>query len=184
MRWFHMGSILKHRLAVLPLLTCILLRQHWFLTSYATRTTLQSSFCVYAPPPGPKPPPLTGRWPPCPFHPPRLCLLTGCGYMLLLMWLYIYNPVHGGPWTSPGQNTGVGLSLLQGLFPTPGSSPGLPRCRQSSPAEPQGRLLPLYLFFFSPHVVCLWLLLRGFREIDVFFMFFSGLFELLGSLCS
>ena len=32
---------------------------------------------------------------------------------------------------SPGQNTGVGsLSLLQGIFPTQGSIPGLPHCRQ------------------------------------------------------
>ena len=31
------------------------------------------------------------------------------------------------PWNSPGQNTGVGsLSLLQGIFPTQGSNPGLP----------------------------------------------------------
>ena len=36
------------------------------------------------------------------------------------------------PWNSPGQNTGVGsLSLLQGIFPTQGSNPGLPHCRQS-----------------------------------------------------
>ena len=35
------------------------------------------------------------------------------------------------PWTSPGQNTGVGsLSLLQWIFPTQGSNPGLPHCRQ------------------------------------------------------
>ena len=34
------------------------------------------------------------------------------------------------PWNSPGQNTGVGsLSLLQGIFPTQGSGPGLPHCR-------------------------------------------------------
>ena len=36
---------------------------------------------------------------------------------------------HGlyNPWNSPGQNTGVdGLSLLQGIFPTQGSNPGLP----------------------------------------------------------
>ena len=34
------------------------------------------------------------------------------------------------PWNSPGQNTGVGsLSLLQGVFPTQGSNPGLPHCR-------------------------------------------------------
>ena len=41
---------------------------------------------------------------------------------------------------SPGQNTGVGsLSLLQGIFPTQGSNPGLPHCRQDSlPVEPLG----------------------------------------------
>ena len=39
---------------------------------------------------------------------------------------------HGSdsPWNSPGQNTGVGSpSLLQGIFPTQGSSPGLRHCR-------------------------------------------------------
>ena len=35
------------------------------------------------------------------------------------------------PWTSPGQNTGVGShSLLQGIFPTQGLNPGLPHFRQ------------------------------------------------------
>ena len=35
------------------------------------------------------------------------------------------------PWNSPGQKTGVGsLSLVQGMFPTPGSNPGLPHFRQ------------------------------------------------------
>ena len=34
-------------------------------------------------------------------------------------------------WNAPGQNTGVGnLSLLQGIFPTQGSKPGLPHCRR------------------------------------------------------
>ena len=34
------------------------------------------------------------------------------------------------PWNSPGQNTGVGsLSLLQGIFPTQESNPGLEHCR-------------------------------------------------------
>ena len=40
---------------------------------------------------------------------------------------------HGlySPWNSPGQNTGGGsLSLLQGIFPTLGSNPGLLHCRQ------------------------------------------------------
>ena len=34
------------------------------------------------------------------------------------------------PWNSPGQNTGMGsISLLQGLFLTQGSNPGLLHCR-------------------------------------------------------
>ena len=34
------------------------------------------------------------------------------------------------PWNSPGHNTGVSsLSLLQWIFPTQGSNPGLPHCR-------------------------------------------------------
>ena len=42
-------------------------------------------------------------------------------------------PSHGlySLWNAPGQNTGVGsLSLLQGIFPTQGSNPGLPHYRQ------------------------------------------------------
>ena len=36
------------------------------------------------------------------------------------------------PWNSPGQDTRVGsCSLLQGIFPTQGSNPGLLRCRWS-----------------------------------------------------
>ena len=36
-----------------------------------------------------------------------------------------------GQWNSPGKNTGVGShSLLQGMFLTQGSNPGLPHCRQ------------------------------------------------------
>ena len=36
----------------------------------------------------------------------------------------------GLPWDSPGKNTGVGChALLQGIFPTQGSNPGLPHCR-------------------------------------------------------
>ena len=43
------------------------------------------------------------------------------------LWLHgLYSP-----WSSPGQNTGVGsLSLLQGIFPTQGSDSGLLHCRQ------------------------------------------------------
>ena len=50
---------------------------------------------------------------------------------------------HGlySPWNSPGQNTGAdSLSLLQGIFPTQGSNPGLPCCRRTFlPAESQGK---------------------------------------------
>ena len=41
--------------------------------------------------------------------------------------------LHGlySSWNSPGQNTGMGsFSLLPGIFPTQGSNPGLPHCRQ------------------------------------------------------
>ena len=38
------------------------------------------------------------------------------------------SSVHGD---SPDKNTGIGChSLLQGIFPTQGSNPGLPHCRQ------------------------------------------------------
>ena len=38
---------------------------------------------------------------------------------------------HQAPWNSAGKNTGVGsLSLLQGIFPTQGSNPGVLHCRQ------------------------------------------------------
>ena len=43
------------------------------------------------------------------------------------------------PWNSPGQNIGVGsLSLLQGIFPTQGSNPGLPT-EGSNPGLPHCR---------------------------------------------
>ena len=40
------------------------------------------------------------------------------------------HELYYNPWNSPGQNTGVGSrSLLQGIFPTQESNPGLPHCR-------------------------------------------------------
>ena len=37
-----------------------------------------------------------------------------------------------GPWDFPGKSTEVGFHfLLQGIFPTQGSNPGLPHCRQT-----------------------------------------------------
>ena len=44
--------------------------------------------------------------------------------------LTICNPMDCSPWNSPGQKSGVGsLSLLQGIFPTQGTNPGLPYLR-------------------------------------------------------
>ena len=41
------------------------------------------------------------------------------------------SPQAPRPWESLGKNTGVGCHfLLQGIFPTPGSNPGLLHCRQ------------------------------------------------------
>ena len=46
----------------------------------------------------------------------------------------------GHPWNFLCQNTGVGsLSLLQGIFQTQGSNPGLSHCMDSLPAEPSGK---------------------------------------------
>ena len=45
--------------------------------------------------------------------------------------LTLCDPIDISPWNSSGQNTGVGsLSLLQGIFPTQSSNPGLMHCRQ------------------------------------------------------
>ena len=50
---------------------------------------------------------------------------------LLIPWLQSPSAVILEPNNSPGQNTRVGsLSLLQGIFPTQGSNPGLPHCGQ------------------------------------------------------
>ena len=64
------------------------------------------------------------------------------------VWLFVT------PRNSPGQNTGVGsLSLLQGIFPTQGSKPGLPYCRQilyllSRKGKP---LVRLHMIVFRAH---------------------------------
>ena len=45
--------------------------------------------------------------------------------------LTLCDPMDYTAWNSPGQNTGVGsLSLLQGIFPTQGSNPGLQHCKK------------------------------------------------------
>ena len=59
----------------------------------------------------------------------RVCVCV-CVCESCLVILNFLQP-HGlyGPWNSPGQNTRVGLSLLQGIFPTQGSNPSLPHYR-------------------------------------------------------
>ena len=54
------------------------------------------------------------------------CERESCSAVSNSLWLQgLYSP-----WNSPGQNTEVGsLSLLQGIFPTQGSNPGFPHCR-------------------------------------------------------
>ena len=64
---------------------------------------------------------------------------------------------HGlySPWNSPGQNTGVGSrSLLQEIFPTQGSNPGLPQCGRIllPPEPPYGRTLFIHSIYI---LVCL-----------------------------
>ena len=49
----------------------------------------------------------------------------------LSWYLTLWDPMGCSQWNSPGQNSGVGsLSLLQGIFLTQGSNPGLPHCRR------------------------------------------------------
>ena len=80
-----------------------------------------------------------------------------------------------GLWNSPSQNTGVGsLSLLQGIFPTPGIEPKSPALQADSlPAEPPGKpkntgvgglslLQGIFLTQESNHglLLCRWILYR------------------------
>ena len=102
-------------------------------------------------------------WPHCiviifAFPNPAVCDLNMCYLDCLLCfslaWTTTYSVVsdslqpHGlySLWNSPGQNTGVGShSLLQEIFRTQGSNPGLPHCRRilyqlshkRSPGQPQ-----------------------------------------------
>ena len=87
--------------------------------------------------------------------------------------------LHGlySPWNSPDQNTGVGsLSLLQGIFPTQGSNPGLPHCRWilyqlSYEGSPKAGLwhpdtwLNIILDVFVKVFVCFWMRF-AFKSVD------------------
>ena len=58
------------------------------------------------------------------------------------------------PWSSPGQNTEVGsLSLLHGIFSTPGSNPGLPHCGLTHKGNPrilEWVVYPCFSGYFQP----------------------------------
>jgi len=56
--------------------------------------------------------------------------LLSCVWLFAIPWtIKPIRLLH--PWNFPGRSTGVGCHfLLQGIFPTQGSNPGLPRCRQ------------------------------------------------------
>ena len=52
-----------------------------------------------------------------------------CVRLFVIPWAVAYQ---AHPWDSPGKNNGVGCHfLLQGIFPTQGSNPGLPHFRQT-----------------------------------------------------
>ena len=75
---------------------------------------------------------------------------------IVQLCLTLCNPMDCSPWNSSGHNPGVGsLSLLQGIFPTQGSNPGLPHCRQilyqlSHKGSP--RILRSNLNLMMPHL--------------------------------
>ena len=94
--------------------------------------------------------------------------LTYCWDLSSLKWSesrsvisYSLRP-HGlySPWNAPGQNTGKGShSLLQWIFPTQGSNPGLPHCScilyQLSYQEIQrSEACSLFFFFFLFFFYC------------------------------
>ena len=64
-----------------------------------------------------------GRW----WNSSKQCVCENRSIISDSLWPYgLYSP-----WNSPGQTTGVGSrSLPQGIFPTQGSNPDLPHCRQ------------------------------------------------------
>ena len=85
---------------------------------------------------------------------------------------------HGlySPWNSPGQNTGVGsLSLLQGIFPTQGSNPGLTHCRQILfQLSHKGSLLYVYLHIFYAFMIDLFLTFSLFLGCKIHLQVFSS----------
>ena len=87
-------------------------------------------------------------------------------------------------WNSPVKNTGVDShSLLQGIFPTQGSNPGLPHCRQSlyhlsyqgSPVFITFYLKVKYWYILSINLCCFHSIYHKFLNIAVITTF-KGIF--------
>ena len=90
---------------------------------------------------------------------------TICIYIYIVKWREIHSvlsnslPLHGlcSPWNSPGQITGVdSLSLFQRIFPTQGSNPSLPHCRQILFTSWVTREAHIYMYIYkisTPHSV-------------------------------
>ena len=58
----------------------------------------------------------------------RVHAVCFCSIFSTSVNVVVVSSVHGD---SPGKNTGLGChAFLQGTFPTQGSNPGLPHCRQ------------------------------------------------------
>ena len=65
----------------------------------------------------------------------KMVCVCVCVYLVAQLYLTLCNGLQPArllcPWNFPGKNTGVvSHSLLQGIFPTHGSNPGLLHCRQ------------------------------------------------------
>ena len=95
-----------------------------------------------------------------------LLLLFRCSVVSHSLWCRGLQPSRRlCPWDSPGKNTGMGCHfLLQGIFPTQGSSPSLlhlllwkedssPLCYLGSPKEPTD---PSEVTFMRPRARPLW----------------------------
>ena len=76
-----------------------------------------------------------------PFTTPYIFLLVLSCFKSLLLRPHGQQPTRlRRPWDFPGKNTGVGCHfLLQGIFPTQESNPGLLLQTDSSPSEPPGK---------------------------------------------
>ena len=74
---------------------------------------------------------------------PTIAILMSLTVSVAQPCLTLCDPMDYSPWTSPGQNTGVGsLSLLQGDLPDPGIEPRSPTLQADSlQAQPPGKPL-------------------------------------------